>query len=173
MKAEKTITCRILEPTKRKKGLLTKEISNANGYIRGQTDDLYSATKQAMKKYIQKDKLKEQHTYPLFLRNDTFRVEEAKNTKEFDYWAKIPISNVYGGIWVPIKPHEPIKEEHEIKDSKVVWKPYGFELHLSISFEVKPQSPKNILAIDLGERVMAATVSTADNGNPKPIWQRC
>ncbi|PTD93487.1 transposase [archaeon SCG-AAA382B04] len=166
MKAEKTIICRILEPTKRKKGLLIKELSNANGYIRGQTTDLYSATKQAMNKYIQKDELKEEHTYPLFLRNDTFRVEEAKSTKEFSYWAKIPVSGVWGGVWVPIRPHEPIKEEHEVKDSKVVWKPYGFELHLSISFDVAPQTPKNVLAVDLGERVMVAAVSTADNGNP-------
>lgn len=54
MRAEKTIVCRVLEPTKRKKALLVKEFSNANGYIRGQTDDLYSATKQAMTKYIEK-----------------------------------------------------------------------------------------------------------------------
>ncbi|OKY77633.1 MAG: IS605 OrfB-like transposable element containing RNAse H-like and Zn finger domain [Candidatus Methanohalarchaeum thermophilum] len=71
------------------------------------------------------------------------------------------------------KPHEPIKEEYEISDSKVVWKPYGFELHLSVGFGVEPQSPKNILAIDLGERVVGVTVSTSDNGNPKSIWQRC
>ncbi|OKY78925.1 MAG: hypothetical protein BTN85_1430 [Candidatus Methanohalarchaeum thermophilum] len=67
-----------MEPTTEKKGLVVKELSSVNGYIRGGTGDLYSATKQAMGKYIQKDKLKEQYTYPLFLRNDTFRVEEAK-----------------------------------------------------------------------------------------------
>lgn len=117
---------------------------------------MYSATKQAMDKYIDKDKLKEEHIYPLFLRNDTFRVEEAKSTKEFSYWAKIPVSGVYGGVCVPVKLHEPIKEEYNIKDSKVVWKFYGFELHLSVSFRVEPQVPRNVLAIDLGERVMAA-----------------
>ncbi|OKY77634.1 MAG: hypothetical protein BTN85_0102 [Candidatus Methanohalarchaeum thermophilum] len=87
---------------KEKKGLLIKELCNANGYLRGETNDLYSATKQAMDKYIDKNKLKEKHTYPLFLRNDTFRVEKAKNTNEFSYWAKIPVSGVWGGVGVPI-----------------------------------------------------------------------
>ncbi len=54
-----------------------------------------------------------------------------------------------------------------IHDSKIVWKEYGFELHLSVSFEVSFQTPESILFVDLGERVMAATVSTANNGNPK------
>ncbi|OKY77863.1 MAG: hypothetical protein BTN85_0339 [Candidatus Methanohalarchaeum thermophilum] len=77
------------------------------------------------------------------------------------------------GFGFQYKPHKPIKEEYEIKDSKVVWKPYGFELHLSVGFGVEPQVPRNIFAVDLGGRVMAAAVSTSDNGNPKPIWQRC
>ncbi len=54
-----------------------------------------------------------------------------------------------------------------VHDSKIVWKEYGFELHLSVSFEVSSQTPESILAVDLGERVMATTVSSADNGKPK------
>ncbi len=103
MKAEKTIVCRIWKPTNRKKGLLIKELCNANGYIRGGTEDLYSATKQAMDKYVEKTQNDE---YPLFLRNDTFKVEKADETEEFDYWAKIPIAGVWGGVLVPIKPHQ-------------------------------------------------------------------
>ncbi|KXB06835.1 hypothetical protein AKJ54_01045 [candidate division MSBL1 archaeon SCGC-AAA382K21] len=71
MMVEKTIVCRILDPTERKEGLLVKEYSNAQGYIRGETEDLYSATKQAMDKYVEKVQNDE---YPLFLRNDTFKL---------------------------------------------------------------------------------------------------
>jgi len=79
MKIEKTIKCRILEPTDKKKSLLIKEYSNAQGYIRGETNDLYSATKQAMDRYVEKVQNEE---YPLFLRNDTFRVEKAMDSEE-------------------------------------------------------------------------------------------
>ncbi len=64
MIVEKTIVCRILDLTVRKMGLLVKEYSNAQGYIRGETDDLYSATKQAMDKYVKKVQNEE---YPLSL----------------------------------------------------------------------------------------------------------
>ena len=168
MRVEKTIVCRILDPTDRKRGLLVKEYSNAQGYIRGETEDLYSATKQAMDRYVERVQNEE---YPLFLRNDTFRVERAEGTKEFDYWARIPISGVWGGIWVPIKPHQEISEDMNVHDSKIVRKEYGFELHLSVSFEVSSRTPETILSVDLGERVMATTVLSADNGSPS-FWGR-
>ena len=133
MKVEKTIVCRIWRPTDRKRGLLIKEYSNAQGYIRGETEDLYSATRQAMDRYVEKVQNEE---YPLFLRNDTFKVESAEKSEEFDYWAEIPIANVWGGIWVAVKPHQEITEDMNIHDSKIVWKSYDFELHLSVSFEV-------------------------------------
>ncbi len=38
---------------------------------------------------------------------------------------------------------------------------------MSVSFEVSSQTPESVLSVDLGERVMATTVSSADNGNPK------
>lgn len=144
--------------------MLIKEYSNAQGYIRNGTEDLYSATKQAMDRYVEKVQNEE---YPLFLRNDTFKVEKAEKSEEFDYWARIPISNVWGGVWVPIKPHQEIPEDMNIHDSKIVWEEYGFELHLSVSFEVSFQTPESILSVDLGERVMGTTVLSADNGSPR------
>lgn len=71
---------------------------------------------------------------------------------------------VYGFL---SNPHQEIREDMDIHDSKIIWKEYGFELHLSVSFEVSPQTPETILSVDLGERVMATTVLSADNGNPK------
>jgi len=161
MEAEKTIVCRITQTNKGKLEKLREEYSSAQDYIHGENVELYSATKQAMNKYI--DKVKEDREYPLFLRNDTFSVEKAENTSEFSYWARIPVANTYGKIIVPINPHEEIKEEYEVKDSKIVRKPYGFELHLSVSKEAEPVTEYNgALGIDLGLCKLAVSVSLPD-----------
>ncbi|OKY77799.1 MAG: hypothetical protein BTN85_0551 [Candidatus Methanohalarchaeum thermophilum] len=55
---------------------------------------------------------------------------EAESTKEFDYWVRIPVCGVWGGFWVPIKLHEPIKGEYEVEGGKVVWKLYGFWVNI-------------------------------------------
>ncbi len=159
VEAEKTIICSITDPNKNKLDAIKQEYRNAQRYIRGENVELYSATEQAMDKYIEKDKLKEKE-YPLFLRNDTFKIEKAKQTEEFDYWAKIPISNVYGGVWIPIKPHQEIKEDYQIHDSKIVKKGYGFELHLSASKTVRPKKEyRGIVGIDLGLNKLATCVT--------------
>jgi putative transposase len=154
--ARKVIKCRIFRPTKKKLELLEKEYQNAQKYLVDKSTKLYSATKQAMDKYVRK--IKDGKEYPLFLRNDTFRVEKAKNTKYFDYWVKVPIANHRGGIWLPIKPHQEIEESWKIKDSKIIKKDDYFELHLVVEKEVETKKSSNILAIDLGERVMATVL---------------
>lgn len=86
MLADRTVKARIIKPTSRKKKLLEEEYKNAQKYVSGESEKLYSATKQAMDKYAGKD---DGEKKPLFLRNDTFQVEKSENTEEFDYWAKI------------------------------------------------------------------------------------
>ena len=172
--ARKIVKCTIFRPTKKKLELLEKEYRNAQEFL--QLKDvfwwdknihkkfnirLYSATIQAMDKYVKDGELDKE--YPLFLRNDTFRVEKAKNTKYFDYWVKVPIANYWGGIWLPIKPHQEIKEDWNVKDSKIVRKNDYFELHLVVEKEVKIKESSNILAVDLGERYQATVLL---NGRP-------
>lgn len=154
--ARKVIKCRIFKPTKQKLELLKKEYQNAQKYLIDKSTELYSATKQAMDRYVRK--AKEGKEYPLFLRNDTFRVEKAKNTKYFNYWVKIPIANHWGGVWLPIKPHQEIEDNWNIKDSKIIKRDNYFELHLVVEKKVKMKRSSNILAVDLGERVMATVL---------------
>lgn len=164
MLVDRTVKAQILNLTSHKKQLLQEEYEEAQKYVSGGSGQLYSATKQAMDKYAGKDNGEEK---PLFLRNDTFRVEKAKNTEEFDYWAKIPIHDEYGGIEVPIVPHREIKENWELKDSKIVKKNDHFELHISVRFEVEPkQDFQDVLAVDLGESTYATAVLSSD-GRPR------
>ncbi|OKY78053.1 MAG: hypothetical protein BTN85_0538 [Candidatus Methanohalarchaeum thermophilum] len=122
-----------------------------------------------MDKYIDIEKLKDGKDYPLFLRNDTFRVEKAENTKEFGYWAKIPVRDVYGGVWVPVKPHEEIKLTYNIKDSKIVRKDYVFEFHLSVSKEVEPvEAYRGAIGIDLSLNKFAYLRQVVRPSEPLP-----
>lgn len=183
--ARKVVKCRIFRPTKKKLELLEKEYQNAQDFVqlkkifwwkkenRGFYWDtsarekfginLHSATIQVMDKYVRK--IKNGREYPLFLGNDSFKVEKAKNTEYFDYWIKAPIANHWGGIWLPIKPHQEIEDDWNIKDSKIIKKNDYFELHLTVEKEIKVKKSSNILAVDLGERVMATVL--LDN---KPIF---
>ncbi|MFW6047999.1 MAG: RNA-guided endonuclease TnpB family protein, partial [Candidatus Natronoplasma sp.] len=120
MKAEKTIVCRVRDPNQGKLEALKREYDKVQQYIQDEDAELYSATVQAVDKYTDWEGVKEEKEYPWYLRNDTFSVEKATDSTEFDYWAKIPVKNVYGGITVPVKPHEEIKEDYNIKDSKIV-----------------------------------------------------
>ena len=162
MKAEKTIVCRIVGPNKGKLDVLRREYDKVQEYIHNGEVDIYSATVQAMDKYTDWAHLKDDKEYPWYLRNDTFSVEKADNTKEFDYWLRIPVKDVYGKVTVPVKPHEEIKEEYDIKDSKIVRKDYGFELHLSVSKEVEPVETYGALGIDMGLNKLAVSVSLPD-----------
>lgn len=135
----------------------------AQKYVKGETEKLYSATKQAMDRYAGKDNGKEK---PLFLRNDKFEVKKSKSAKEFEFWAKIPIYDEYGGIEVPVKPHESL-EGWEIKDSKIIKENGYFVLHLSVQKEVEPVlNYDSVLAIDLGERT-AMTAVLSEDGKPR------
>lgn len=179
-KVRKTYKCGIFQPTKKKLELLEKEYNKIQEYT--QLEDyeflditknlkkqIYSATIQATDKYSKPIYNKE---YPMFLRNDTFKFEISK-TKHFDYWFRCPIKAKRGGIWLPIKTYNIDLKDCKIKDSKIVRKKSKkgriyYELQLTVEKEFQPIKTSNILAVDLGERYMAVTVSTANN-QPK-FW---
>jgi len=45
-----------------------------------------------------------QKEYPLILRNDVYDMR-ITNSKLSEYWIKVPVYGVKGGIKLPIKPH--------------------------------------------------------------------
>ena len=128
---------------------------------------LYSATKQQAQRLIKriKGKLREQ---PLVIRRDIFKIQK-QNTKIAEWWARIP---VYGrSIWVPVQ--LPMEQEQlltlSIRETRLVREPNGWSLRITVQDEVKMRSPRNVLAIDLGERHIATTVLMVDDvpKNPK------
>lgn len=162
--AEKTVVCRFRQPNSRKLELIREEYSNAQSYLQGQEDvELYSATKQQMDRRAG-DAKDEQ---PLFIRNDTFEVTRNEDTELTEYWARIPVASVRGGIWMPIQPHTGIRKDWELCDSKIVRKDYGFELHLAVKKEVEEKSDYDgALGVDLGLRKLATATDVPLSDTP-------
>ncbi|MCL7383701.1 MAG: transposase [Thaumarchaeota archaeon] len=108
-----------------------------------------------------KGKLKPNKEYPMILRRDVYRA----GTKLTQYWLKIPIYGVKGGINVPIKTHEPITEDMVCREAKIIRRNGEWFVYITVEKEVEERNPKSVLAVDLGIRWIATTVNS---NNPKP-----
>jgi putative transposase len=164
MKARKTIKAKVLELRKSKEGLLRQEYKNWQRYLHGNKSvPLYSATKQQADRLMKRiGKPKEGKEYPLILRRDVYRA----TTKLTQYWLKIPIYGVKGGINVPIRPHTPITKDMTCREAKIIRRKGKWYVYITIEKEVEERNPKSILAIDLGIRWIATTVNS-NNLRPK------
>ena len=161
MRVAKTIRCKIWKATKAKRSILEAEYDNLQLYLQTGIDDgLYSANKQQADRFFKKVKKGKQ--YPISLRNDLIRVEK-RDTKLVKYWIRIPVAGRRGGIWLPVKPHCDFPKEFEISESKIIKKKDGFYIHVTINKEIAQKtSCSSIIAIDLGERVIATVCNSLD-----------
>lgn len=168
MLLQKTIKAKVYKPTNTKLSLLAKEYSNFQRELKGLPSLLYSATKQQaqrLKKRLGK-RLKNNREYPLILRNDCYRVE-VQDTKLVKAWIKIPIHGVWGGIWFPIQlpQHQMPLLDLDLREGKVLKQGDDWFIHIVVQKEVEVESPNpnRVLAIDLGERVVATSVAIVDD----------
>ena len=161
MLVSKTIKCGIINPTKTKLNLLEQEYENLQRFLHGDENvKLYSANKQQAKRYYKK--VKPNREYPLSVRKDLVRVKK-KETKLVKYWVRIPVAGRRGGVWLPVKPHCEFPESYEICESKVLKKDGKFFIHITIKKEVEIKtSYSSVLAIDIGERVIATAVLSVE-----------
>ncbi|MHA1505824.1 MAG: hypothetical protein ACTSR0_01335 [Candidatus Asgardarchaeia archaeon] len=170
MKVKKTIKAKIVFLTKIKKQLLEEEYQNLQRFLHGKDVELYSANKQQALRFYKK--IKPDKEYPLSIMRDLLKIER-RNTKIAEYWARIPVKGRRGGVWVVIKPHEDILPEYEIGESKVFRRNGGWYIHITIFKEVElKESYAHILAVDVGERVMACVCGTWNSLKPsvKDRW---
>ena len=161
MRVAKTIRCKVWKATKAKQSILEVEYNNLQLYLqRGIDDGLYSANKQQADRFFKK--IKKDKQYPISLRNDLIRIEK-QDTKLVLYWIRIPVAGRRGGLWLPVKPHCEFPDEFEISESTLIKKKDGFYIHVTIQKEIaQKQSFSSILAIDLGERVIATVCNSLD-----------
>jgi len=162
--AKKIIKAKIVALTNNKRDLLETEYSNLQYFLQTGIDiGVYSANKQQATRFYKKIKLDKE--YPISIRNDLIKVEH-KDTKVAGYWIKIPVKRQRGGIWVAIKPHQDIPEDVKFCESKIIRKGNDFFTYITIEKEIPKISPCNVLAVDLGEKVIATVCGSFDNRRP-------
>jgi len=168
MKAKLTIKAKIVHLTRVKQRLLEAEYENLQRFLRGEKDvPLYSAYKQQALRYYKRVNLNKE--YPVSIRKDLLKIER-RDTKIAKYWARIPVKGRRGGVWVAIKPHQPIEPEMEICESKLFKKNGEWWLHIVVQKEIKEPKPNphRIIAIDIGDRNIATKVELIDGEVQKP-----
>lgn len=162
--AKKTLKAKIVALTKNKQSLLENEYNNLQHYLQtGEDLGVYSANKQQAKRFYKT--IKPDKQYPLSIRNDLICIEYRPNTIA-EYWIRIPIKKKRGGLWVAIKPHQPIPDNVKFCETKITKTKKGFFAHITIEKDVPQIKTKNILAVDLGERIIATVCGSFDNQKP-------
>ncbi len=163
MLAKRTIKAKVLELRKGKQELLLREYLNFQRFLHGdKTTLLYSATRQQAERTLRRiGAPKEDKEYPLILRRDVYKLERTEN-KLTEYWLRVPIGKVKGGIWIPIKAHMEIPVDASLREAKVLRRESGWFVYLTVQAEVPERKSSSVLAVDLGVHNAATTVSSVD-----------
>ena len=167
MKAKKVIKCKVFGLTSRKRRLLDAEYSGLQRYLQtGEDRGLCKTNMRQAKRFYKK--ILPKHEYPLTIRKDLVRFI-TNDCKLSRFWLSIPV----GGptrIWLPIHPHTSIPEGATLCESKVLRGKDGtFWVHLVVEKEVPSRMDyANVLAVDLGERLLATTVLYAEGAFKEP-----
>lgn len=167
MLVTKTICGRIENPTKFKFQCIEHEYNGFQQWIQFGIDQGIYSTYRDEKAW--KRKTINYQEYSLRLSSRFTRVEQNKS----GMWLLFRTKLKYGGIWLPIKLYQPIPMGCILKDSKLIYnhKKSWYEVRLIFSREFKANNHKNILAIDIGEKVMATVVCGDQIGNhTKPYF---
>jgi len=151
MLVKKTFKFKIINPTKTKLKILEQEYEKLNLFLKTGIDlGVYSANKQQALRFYKK--VIQEKEYPLSIRKDLLKFSD-KGT-----FVRIPVKDRKGGIWLPIKAYQPISN-FEICESKILRKGNIFFIHITAQKKIEPERTySSILAIDLGEKVIATTV---------------
>ena len=126
---------------------LQQEYDNLQHYLqthRKEDRGLYSANKQQANRFYKV--IKKGKKYPLSIRNDLIKIEHKPNTIA-EYWVRIPVKMVKGGLWVGlIKLYEPIPIDAKICESKLYKKDNHWYLDVVVERFLRNFSIKMLLA---------------------------
>ena len=167
MKVKKVIKCKVVALTERKRRLLDAEYNGLQAYLQTGKDSGLCKTNMRQAKRFYKHILVN-HEYPLTIRKDLVRFQ-TNTCKLSKFWCSVPV----GGrirLWLPVQPHAPYPEGATLCESKITRGRDGrFWIHLVVEKEVPCHTDfMNVLAVDLGERLPAATVLYAQDAFKEP-----
>ena len=157
MEVRKTVRCKLVGLTKRKRELLDREYDNFQHWLEtGEDRGVYSAYKQDAK-WLYK-KAKRMKGVPI--RKDLIDIQR-RDTKIAKYWARIRVKGVRGGVKVALA-HQPFNfEEWDVCESLLVRTEEGeFYLHVTVKREIElKEEYLSIIAINVGARWVAVSVA--------------
>ena len=158
------IKCGILNLTTSKLEDLDHEFHGFQWWMQfGIDKDILSQHKKSKGYHYKRNKIKYK-AYPLIIPSTQVRYRN-KNTKLTKHWIKISVRKRKGiGVWLPIKPHKSLPNFKFLRDSLLIKNHKGnYELRLIFDVPTPQIKPKNILAIDLGERNIATVCDSLGN----------
>ncbi len=158
------IKCGVIGLTSQKRADLDYEFEGFQWWMQfGIDKGILSQHKRAKGHYYKQDKIKYKN-YPLVIPKNqaSFRTRKTQLTP---FWIKISVRKRKGiGIWLPIKPHKPLHDIRYLKDSLLIKNHRGnYELRLIFDVPQRKIIPRNILAIDLGEKHIATVCDSKGN----------
>jgi len=170
---QKIIKCGVVGLTNQKKECLDSEWSNFQDFLQLKNTlwwkndwgkNIYSANKQQAERFYKS--IEEGKEYPISIRKDLIQIEK-RNTKLAKYWFRMRVKS-RKNLWLAIKPHQPIPDDVEFQESKLLKKNGKYFIYLTIQKEIKiKKSYSNILSIDLGVKWIA---TVCDMKSKRPVF---
>jgi putative transposase len=183
MQIQKTIKCKIHSLTGTKEQIISDEYSDYQRIYKGiqecvnndvepnwtwfKTPNRHTCYLSGAKRTVSKQFINN-NEQPMYLRNDLFNVVK-NETKISKFWFRLPTKRKHGGIWLPVIIPRKYEELLKLKkcDSKLIKNKKGWFLNLTVKKEVTiRKSYSNILAVDLGEKVIATVCGSFNNQRP-------
>ena len=157
MEVRKTIRCKLIGLTLRKKEILNREYDSFQHWLEtGEDRGIYSAYKQDAKWLYKKAK----RMKGIPIRKDLIDIQR-RDTKIAKYWARIRVKGERGGVKVALA-HQPFNfEKWEVCESLLVrTKDDDFYLYVTVKKEVElKEEYSSIIAVDIGARWVAVSVA--------------
>lgn len=158
------IKCGVLDLTCSKRRDLDHEFFGFQWWMQFGIDKGILSQHKRAKGYSYKKGQIKYKTYPMIIpyKQVWYRNRDTELAK---HWVKISVRKRKGmGIWLPIKPHKKLLDFKYLRDSLLLQNhKRNYELRLIFDVPRKKVKPRNILAIDLGEKVIATVCDTRNN----------
>ncbi len=171
MELKRTIHAKLILDRKNKREVVEREYAAWQRQLRGNNEQLYSATRQQAERFKRRVK-KQNHSglkmreYPMILRRDCIKLQEQKESV-FHWWIRVPIYPK--SIWVPIQ--LPYQQEallkHELRECKLFRGEDDGEWYVNITVQKEARLKRRyavVLPIDMGIRKLATTI---EDGKPR------
>lgn len=166
---KKTIKAGIIKLTKFKKECLDFEYEGFQWWMMfGIDQGIFSTYKAAKHWQFKKIKYKN-YSLVLWANKNKKPFTEVKITKNkiSKYWVKIKTKKKRGGIWCAFSTKQGIPLNAKLQDSFLLKNKKGnYELRLVYEYDIPQIKTENLLAIDLGEKVIATVCGSFNNLKP-------